>query len=86
MLLVTKSASAARFLTVDSTKQQVYNYTLQTGDTTGSFTPDSLKTISHVFAQGYLSNVEATIAGTTVSFTFSDPGATKSGSILVIGT
>lgn len=86
MLLVTKSVSSARFISVDATKQQVYSYTIKTGDTSGSFVPDSLKTISHVFAQGYLSNVDIAITGTTVAFTFSDPGATKTGSILVIGT
>ena len=87
MFIATKQSGPTKLVFVDDTvKFQIYDYAIASGDTTGTLIPDSLKTISAVFSSGYLSTTTPTVSGTTLEFSYTNPAAVKTGSILIIGT
>lgn len=67
-------------------RYQVLTYSVASGDTSGTITADRLSSVMHVFLDGGLIlTAEPTFSNNVVTLAFSDPGATRYGTILVIG-
>lgn len=75
-----------RSQSIGPNKIQVLNWTVASGDTSGTITADALTTVFQVIVSGGLSLSSApTISGNVVTLAFADPVATVAGSVLCIG-
>jgi hypothetical protein len=86
MALTTTASAEPRSFSLGPVKMQVIDYSAASGDTSGTITADRLSSVIEVVAiSGRLATASFTISGNTVTLTFSDPLATVSGSITLLG-
>lgn len=62
-------------------------WTCVSGDTSGTVTADGLSSAKHIIMDGGLANTAApTFSGNVVTLAFTDPAASRYGTLIVIGT
>lgn len=82
----TASTNEPRSFSIGPLKVQIFTYTAESGDTSGTITATALKEAFHVVLDGGLINTAApTFDGNEVTLAFSDPAADRFGTIIVIG-
>lgn len=82
----TDSTKEARSFSIGPLKAQVLTWTCVSGDTSGTITADNLIRAEHVIMDGGLALTAApTFSGNVVTLAFTDPAATRYGTIVVLG-
>lgn len=80
------SETEPRGWSLGTLKLQVLTYTASSGDTSGTLLACSVSRIMHIFSDGSLRLTSApVISGSTATIAFANPGATRVGTILIIG-
>lgn len=75
-----------RSYSIGPLKEQILSYTAISGDTSGTATADRLASVLAVKAiSGPLAAAAFTISGNVITLTFTDPVASVSGNIVVVG-
>lgn len=68
-------------------KEQLFTYSVASGDTSGTITATGLTTVIHVMIDGVagIATAAPTFSGNVITLAFADPVATRYGSIRVVG-
>lgn len=75
-----------RSQSIGPNKIQVLNWSVASGDTSGTITADALSAVFQVILSGGLSQTAApTYSGNVVTLAFADPAATLYGQVICIG-
>ena len=82
----TNSTKESRSFSIGPLKIQMMTWTCISGDTTGTVTADGLSAAKHILMDGGLDFTAApTFSTNVVTLAFSDPAASRFGTLIVIG-
>lgn len=82
----TASTAEPRSYSTGPLKEQIFTWSVASGDTSGTITATQLTSISHVIIDGGLIFTAApSFSGNVVTLAFNDPAATNYGTCIVIG-
>lgn len=82
----TNSTKEPRSFSIGPYKIQLLTFTVLSGDTSGTVTCDRLTTAEHIVMDGALAFTAApTFSGNVVTLAFTDPAASRFGTIMVFG-
>lgn len=83
--VATVVAAEPRSHSVGPWKVQYFNFSLASGDTSGTITADRLVSAQHVVVHGVGLTAAPTFSGNVVTLAFADPAATRFGMAIVYG-
>lgn len=79
------SGDAGRPYSVGPIKVQLMNFSLVSGDTSGTITADGLTRIDYITVHGVALTAAPTFSGNVATLAFVDPAATRYGMCVVYG-
>ncbi len=74
-----------RAFSLGPVKCQLINFSVASGDTSGTITADSLIGIDQIIVTGITQTAAPTFSGNVATLAFADPAATRYGQAMVIG-
>ena len=84
--VATDSTAEPRSMSIGPLKLQILTFTCISGDTSGTVTADKMSTAKHIIMDGGLDLTAApTMSGNVVTLAFTDPAASRFGTIMVLG-
>lgn len=85
-LTATASTKEPRSFSIGPLKSQILTYSVASADVSGTITADRLTTAMHILVDGGLILTAApTFSGNVVTLAFTDPAATRYGTVIVLG-
>lgn len=79
------TAPADRAWSLGPVRVQLMNFSVVSGDTSGTITADGLNLVLYAQIHGVAQTAAPTFAGNVVTLAFADPAATRFGQALIIG-
>lgn len=86
MALTATEATETRAWSIGPLCMQVMNFSVASGDTSGTITATSLRTVTHAIVTGVTMTAAPTFSDNVVTLAFVNPAATRYGQVILLGT